>query len=101
MHKNAVPDCMFTHCTIHHDSLPSKTLGPELMKMQKHVIKLINTVKSSALNTSLLRRFYEEIDADHYNLLKARWLSKNNVLKRIFALQIKLRKFFEEQYKIR
>ena len=51
------PDCMLMHCMIHYAILASKTLGPELMKMQRHVIKLINTVRSSTLNTCLFRRF--------------------------------------------
>ena len=51
------PDCMLMHCVIHHEILTSKTLGHELMKMQRHVIKLINTVRSSTLNTCLFRRF--------------------------------------------
>ena len=51
--KSVAPDCTFMHCMIHHETLASMTLGPELMKMQRHLIKLINTVKSSALNTCL------------------------------------------------
>ena len=42
---------------MHHENLASKALAPELMKRQRHVIKLINTVKSSALKTRLFRLF--------------------------------------------
>ena len=86
---------MLMHCMIHYETLASKTLGPELMKMQRHVIKLINTVKSSALNTRLFRLFYEQMNTDHYELLyhtEERQL--NNVLKQIFALPIELRDFY-------
>ena len=65
--------------------------------MQRQVIKLINTVKSSALKARLFRRFYEKIYTDHCNLLyhtEGRWLSKDKVLKRIFALRIELRDFY-------
>ena len=85
------------HCTIHHENLASKTLPPELMKIQRHVIKLINRVKTSALKTRLFRRFYEQIYTDHSDLLydiEGRWLSKDNVLKPIFALRIELRDFY-------
>ena len=78
------PDCMFMHCMIHREALASKTLGSELMKVLKQVVKLVNAVKSSALNTRLFRRFCEQMDSDHYNLLfhtEVRWLSKSNVLK--------------------
>jgi len=68
----------------------------------KQVVKLVNAVKSSALNTRLFRRFCEQMDSYHYNLLchtEMRWLSKGNVLKRDFALRIELRDFFMQQKK--
>ena len=97
IHKSVAPDCTFMHCTIHHENLASMTFAPELMKMQRHVIMLINTVKSSALKTCLFRRFYEQIYTDHCNFLyhtEGRWQSMGNVLKRIFALRIELRDFY-------
>ena len=42
------------------------------------------------------------MDADQYNLLyytKVRWLSKGNVLKRVFTLRFELRDFFVQQKK--
>ena len=51
--KTVSPDCTFMHCMIHREALASKTLGPDLTKVLKKVIKLVNTVKSSALNTRL------------------------------------------------
>ena len=59
-------------------------------------------VKSSAINTRLFRRFCEQKDADHCNLLyhtEVRWLSKGNVVKRIFSLRIELMDFFVQQKK--
>ena len=55
--KSVAPDCSFMHCMIHDETLASRSLGSELMKMQRHVIKLISTVKSSALNTLMFRYF--------------------------------------------
>ena len=100
--KKVSPVCTFMHCMIHREALASKTLGPELTEVLRQVIKLVNTVKSSALNTRLFRRFCEQMDADHYNLLyhtEVRWLSKGNVLKRVFTLRNELRDFFEQQKK--
>ena len=94
--------CTFMHCMIHREALASKTLGPDLTEVLRQVIKLVNTVKSSALNTRLFRRFCEQMDADHYNLLhhtEVRWLSKGNVLKRVFTLRNELRDFFVQQKK--
>ena len=82
---------------IHREALASKTLGPDLTEMLRQLIKLVNTGKSSALNTRLFRRFREQMDVDHYNLLyhtEVRWLSKGNVLKRVFTLQNEVRDFF-------
>ena len=81
------------HCLIIRETLASKTLGPELMK----VIKLVNTVRFSALNTRLFRCFCKKMEADHYNLLyhsEVQRPSMSYVLKRVVASRIKLRDFF-------
>ena len=100
--KEVSPDCTSMHCMIHREALASKTLGPDLTAVFRQVIKLINMVKSSAMNTRLFRRFCEQMDADHCNLLhhtEVRWLSKVNVVKRVFSLRIELMDFFEQQKK--
>ena len=51
--KKVSPVCTFMHCMIHREALASKTLGPDLTEVLRQVIKLVNTVKSSALNTCL------------------------------------------------
>ena len=97
-----VPDCIFIHCILHGKALALKTLSPELMKVLKQVITLVNAVKSSALNPRLFRRFCKKMDLDPSNFLyhtEARWLSKGNVLKRVFELPIKLINFFTERKK--
>ena len=100
--KKVSPICIFMHCMIHDEALTSKTLGPDLTEVLSQVIKLVNTVKSSALNTRLFRRFCEQMGADHYNLLchaEVRWLSKGNVLKRVSTLRNELGAFFVQQKK--
>ena len=54
------------------------------------------------MNTRLFRRFCEQMDADHCNLLyhtEVRWLSEGNVVKRVFSLWIELIDFFVQQKK--
>ena len=51
--KKVSPVCTFMHCMIHREALASKTLGPDLTEVLRQVIKLVNPVKSSALNTRL------------------------------------------------
>ena len=71
-----------THCMIHKAALVSKTI-----QHMSVVIKVVNYVKSSALNTRLFSKLCEDMDADHAALLyhtQVRWLSKGNMLSRIF-----------------
>ena len=43
------------HCFIHREALASKTLPDHLNATFKVLVKIVNCVKSSALNTRLLR----------------------------------------------
>ena len=100
--KEVSPDRTSMHCMIRHEALASKTLGPDLMAMLRQVIKLVNMLKSSAMNTRLFRHFCEQMDTDHCNLLyhtEVRWLSKGNVVNPVFSLQIELMDFFVQQKK--
>ena len=54
------------------------------------VIKVVNYVKSSALNTQLFSKLCKDMDADQSALLyhtQVRWLSTRNMLSRIFKLE--------------
>ena len=54
------------------------------------VIKVVNYVKSSALNIRLFRKLCKDMDPDHSALLyhtQVRWLSKGNMFSRIFELK--------------
>ena len=58
------PDCTFMHCMIRLQALASKTLRPDFTVVLRQVTNLVDTVKSSALNTRLFRHFCEEMDVD-------------------------------------
>ena len=65
-------------------------------KNQSVVIKVVNYVKSSALNTRLFSKLCKDMDADHTVLLyhtQVRWLSKGNMLSRIFELREEVKLF--------
>jgi len=56
-------------------------------------------VKSSATYTRLFRKLCEDMESDHKNLLyftKVRWLSKGNVLSRVFELRDELEIFLND-----
>ena len=60
------------------------------------VIKIVNYVKSSALNTRLFSKLCKDMDADHTAILcqtQVRWLSKGNMLSRIFELKEEVKLF--------
>ena len=48
--KSASPNIIFTHCFIHRFALCSKVLPTELFSCLQQIIKIVNFVKSSALN---------------------------------------------------
>ena len=67
------------HCMIHRQALAAKTLPESLQNVLDIVIKTVNFVKNSALNTRLFRKLCSEMNAEHLNLLyytRFRWLSK-------------------------
>ena len=71
-------------------------MAPELNKLLYQSVKIINYIKSRALNTRLLKALCNEIDSDHQNLLfhsEVRWLSRGQVLKRLYELRKKVELF--------
>lgn len=85
------------HCMIHRQALASKTLPTELKLVFDTTVKMVNFVKSSALNTRLFRLLCSDLDSVHEILLyhtEVRWLSRGNVVKRVFELQEELKEFF-------
>ena len=75
---------------IHRHALASRTLPPSLKTVLDSIVKAVNYIKGSALNTRLLRQLCQEMDLSHENLLfytLVRWLSKGNVVSRMFSLR--------------
>ena len=85
--KQKNPAIQGTHCMIHKAALVSKTIPKRLQEHVFVVIKVVNYVKSSALNTRLISKLCKDMDANHSALLyhiQVCWLSKGNMLSRIF-----------------
>lgn len=79
-----------THCVIHRQALASKTLPEKLRKTLESAIKIVNYIKSSALNSRLFTLLCEDLDSDHRILLfhtEVRWSSKGNMLARLCGLK--------------
>ena len=88
--KEKAPNAKGTHCMIHRYALASKTLPVPLQDVLSSVIKIVNFVKGSALQTRLFKQLCKEMGSEHESLLfytQVRWLSKGNVLRRVFEMR--------------
>ena len=100
--KESVPHVIGNHCMIHREALASKTLPDSLKCVFLVAIKMVNHIKSSALNTRLFQNLCLNMNADHKTLLyhtEVRWLSKGNVLRRFLDLNVEVKEFFKLQGK--
>ena len=84
------PHMKFLHCMIHRFALSCTVLPAEFFDVLSLVIKMVNNVKGSALNSRLFKILCEDLGADHSVLLlhsNVRWLSRGNVTKRVYELR--------------
>ena len=96
--KQRAPLAIGVHCFIHREALASKTLPDQLNTVFKVLVKLVNYVKSSALNTRLFRKICQDMESDFEVLLfhtPVRWLSAGKILNRIFTLKEELMEFLQ------
>uniref|UniRef100_A0A8C0VXM4 SCAN domain-containing protein 3 n=1 Tax=Castor canadensis TaxID=51338 RepID=A0A8C0VXM4_CASCN len=88
--KELVPECKIMHCFIHQDGLAMKKISGELNSVLTDVVKIVNYVKSNALNSRLFSLLCDNMEIDHKQLLlhtEIRWLSRGRVLSRIFEIR--------------
>lgn len=84
------PKIIGSHCIIHRQALACQTLPEPLMVTLDLAIKIVNHIKSSALNTRLFQVLCQELNSDQETLLfhtEVRWLSKGNMIARLFNLK--------------
>ena len=87
---------------IHKAALVSKTIPKRLHEHMFVVIKVVNYVKSSALNTRLFSKLCKDMIVVYTALLyrtQVRWLSKGNMLSRIFELREEVKLFLVAKQK--
>ncbi|CAM5080638.1 unnamed protein product [Eretmochelys imbricata] len=100
--KEKNPAITTTHCVIHRQALAAKTLPDDLRDSLNLAIKVVNFVNNSALNTRLFAALCMDLGADHNILLfhvEVRWLSKGNMLSRLFRLKDEVEIFLRQQEK--
>ena len=96
--KNKAPNLLTTHCFIHWEALGSKTLPDDLKCAFDVVVKSVNYIKNSALNTRLFQKLCKDLNFEHKQLLyytKVRWLSRGNLVARVFELRDEIKIFME------
>lgn len=76
------------HCILQQEALCAKTFPPVCMKVMNLVIEMVNKIIAKALNHRQFRALLDEVDSEYSDLLlhnKVRWLSRGEVLRRLFA----------------
>ena len=100
--KQKNPGAVGTHCVIHREALASKTLPAAMKNKLAIVIRIVNFIKSSAVNSRLFSQRCKQMDSNHENLLfhtNVRWLSKGNMLALVYGLKDEVSIFLEFQGK--
>jgi hypothetical protein len=88
---------------IHRESLTTKELCPELNEVLNVVIKSVNYIKIRPLKSRLFVQICEEIGAQYKSLLSycnSHWLSRGNVVARVYDLREELALFSEEENQV-
>ncbi|XP_039113481.1 SCAN domain-containing protein 3 isoform X1 [Hyaena hyaena] len=98
--KELAPECKITHCFIHREGLAMKKISAELNSVLTDTVKIVNYVKSNALNSRLFSLLCDNMEADHKQLLlhaETRWLSRGKVLSRMFEIRNELLVFLQSK----
>ncbi|XP_004441803.1 PREDICTED: SCAN domain-containing protein 3 [Ceratotherium simum simum] len=98
--KELAPECKTTHCFIHRESLAMRKISAELNSVLTDIVKIVNYVKSNALNSRLFSLLCDNMETDHKQLLlhaEIRWLSRGKVLSRMFEIRNELLVFLQSK----
>ena len=89
-----------THCFLHCYALASKTLPENLQQVLSDSLKIVNLIRVRALNHRIFKKLCQEMRAEHEVLLyhtDVRWLSRGQVLKRLFELRKEVSAFLKNK----
>ncbi|KAL0879709.1 hypothetical protein ABMA27_003424 [Loxostege sticticalis] len=100
MIKKEIPHVIITHCVLHRHALASRTMPTFLKEVMSTCVKIINFIRARALNHRLFKRLCQEMGSEHEVLLyytEVRWLSRGQVLKRLFELRAEVLFFLKDK----
>uniref|UniRef100_A0A8C5GFF6 Uncharacterized protein n=1 Tax=Gouania willdenowi TaxID=441366 RepID=A0A8C5GFF6_GOUWI len=98
--RDVAPEVIWTHCMLHREALVAKDMNAELSDVMDLVVKVVNIVKKSALQTRLFSNLCAAEGEEHTGLLyhsEVRWLSRGTVLARVLELRTSIREFLLHQ----
>ena len=94
--RDMAPEVIWTHCMLHREALVAKDMSAELSDVMNSVVKVVNIVKKSALQTQLFSNLCAAEGEEHTGLLyhsEVHWLSCGTVLARVFELHTSSQEF--------
>ncbi|GBM75023.1 Zinc finger BED domain-containing protein 5 [Araneus ventricosus] len=97
--KIVAPHIAWNHCCIHRQTLAAKPLPDSLKEVLNQSVKVVNFSKVNSTNTRFFKSLYGDMGSLHTTLFlhtEVRWLSRGNVLTRLFELSHKVHRFFED-----
>ncbi|KAL4096902.1 hypothetical protein QTP88_021777 [Uroleucon formosanum] len=92
---------VWTLCIIHREALASKSISPSLDEVLQSTIKIVNFIKTRPLKSRCFEQMCVYMGAEHTSLLyycNSRWLSRGNVVARVFELRKKLHIFLLDHH---
>jgi hypothetical protein len=95
-YSHLAPDALWTHCIIHRVALAAKYLSPAL----NQVLECSQFYKTRPLKARFFKKLCDDMGAEQSSLLyysSARWLSRGNVLSRMFELRQEIYIFLKEE----
>ena len=98
--KALSPSVTSVHCFLHRFALAAKLLPPGIKTSLNLVVKMVNYIKISAVNSRLFKVICEDIGSEYKSLLfytEVRWLSRGNITMRFFLLRKELLQFFSNK----
>ncbi|XP_039459195.1 protein ZBED8-like [Oreochromis aureus] len=97
--KADAPHIIVTRCILHRHALATKTLPPKMAEVLKTVVECVNYVRNSALRHRIFSELCKEMGSEVEVLLyhsNVWWLSRGQVLNRVFAMRVELALFLQE-----
>ncbi|KAF2345195.1 Ribonuclease H-like domain [Trinorchestia longiramus] len=94
------PEISVDHCIIHRYSLGSKSLPGDLKLVFEDVLKIVNFIKSTDVNSRIFKELCKEMGEKYEVLLyhtDVRWLSRGKIIHRVIELRKAIQEFLEQK----